>query len=248
VNGDTTAPDEHMMRLYASGTLDRFTDRARRAVALADQAAGSMGHDTVDTGHLLLGLIGEGEAGAAQALKAAGVTIGAATEAVCRDRPPGDAAPSCNRAFAPSLQRALELASREALQLGHNFVGTEHLLLGLVQEGTAGGVLALADCAPDAGDPFFPGAVCKKVHELLRGYGEAEAEKRRALRAAVAPRAAERQAFAWELIGRWRKFLGHIEDMGDDERLFLLGAMAGSLEGMLRDAGVPEPQPERIAR
>jgi hypothetical protein len=51
----------------------------------------------------------------------------------------------------------------------------------------------------------------------------------------------ERQAFAWELVARMRKFLGHIEDMGDDERLFMLGAMAGALEGMLREAGVPEP-------
>jgi len=69
--------------------------------------------------------------------------------------------------------------------------------------------------------------------------GEGRAEGERAAR--PAPRLTERHAMAWVLIGRMRKFLGHIEDMSDDERVFMLGAMAGTLEGMLRDAGVPEP-------
>lgn len=76
---------------------------------------------------------------------------------------------------------------------------------------------------------------------MLRGYGEAEERKALPAADAQAPPLPERHALAWELVGRMRMYLGHVEDMGGDERLFMLGALTGSLEGMLRDAGVPEP-------
>jgi ATP-dependent Clp protease ATP-binding subunit ClpC len=220
--------------------FDRYTDRARRVIVLADQAAAAMLHDTVGTGHLLLGLLGEGEGTAFRALDALGVTAEAAAEAVRRHRPAGDTHPTAHRAFSSPLKHALELSLREALQLGCSYVSTEHLLLGLVREGTDAGVLSLVDCG--GGDPEFISAVRAKVMELLGGYDRAGGA---ALPAVPATPAVDgRQAFAWELVGRVRKFLGHIEDMGDDERVFMLGALAGALEGQLQAAGVPEPPGE----
>ena len=219
--------------------FDRYSDRARRAVALADQAASGLGHDTVDTGHLLIGLATEDGGVARVALDSLGVTVEAANEAVRRHRPAGNADPGAFRVFTSRLTKALELARRESLKLGNNFVGTEHLLLGLVADGEDVTGTALTEIAEVAS----PGAVRAKVLELLRGYARAEAVERAtaALAGARSPRPADQQAFAWELVARMRKFLGHIEDMGDDERVFMLGALTGALERTLRDAGVPEP-------
>jgi len=161
--------------------FDRYTDRARRVVALADQEAGLMMHDSVDTGHLLLGLLREGEAVAFQALDALAVTLETAREAVGKRRACGDTHPTAARPFTPRLKKALELALREALQLGCTYVATEHLLLGLIREGSDTGVLALADCGKAEGDRGFSSQVRAKVLELLHGYAEAgrqaEAEK-----------------------------------------------------------------------
>lgn len=218
--------------------FERYTDRARRAVQLAQEEAAVLGHDAVGTDHLLLGLIDEGGGAAFTALEALGVTGAAACKAVAQRHPSGGTRSNGHLPFTPRLKEVFELALREALQLGHHYVGTEHLLLGLIREGGDTGWQALADCVP-------PEDVRAKVRELLRGH--AEADKRAAVTqaAARAGRAAapsaERHAFAWELTTRMRAFLGHIEDMKDDERLFMLGALTGTLEGMLRDAGVPEP-------
>ena len=157
-------------------TFDRYTDRARRAVVLADQAAAGMLHGTVDTGHLLLGLISEGGGVAFTALDALGVTAEAAAEAVRQRRPAGDTHPTAHRPFTPQLKKALELALREGLQLGDNFIATEHLLLGLIREGSDTGALALADCG--APDPEFPAVVRARVREILRGYADTEREAR----------------------------------------------------------------------
>jgi hypothetical protein len=152
--------------------FDRYTDRARRVVALAGQEAGLMMHDTVDTGHLLLGLLREGEAVAFQALDALAVTLETAREAVGKRRACGDTHPTAARPFTPRLKKALELALREALQLGCTYVATEHLLLGLIKEGSDTGALALADCGKAEGDRGFSSQVRAKVLELLHGYAE----------------------------------------------------------------------------
>jgi hypothetical protein len=152
--------------------FERYTDRARRVIVLADSEARGLGHDTVDTGHLLLGLLGEGEAVAFRALDALGVTLDAARDAVLKRRPAGGAHPGGHRAFTPPLKRALELGLREAILLNCPYVGTEHLLLGLIREGGDGGALALADCG--GSDPGFLGGVRAKVLELLHGYAKAE--------------------------------------------------------------------------
>lgn len=221
--------------------FERYTDRARRSVELAHQAAQGLCHDEVGTGHLLLGLIVEGGGVAFRALDALGVTTEAANEAVRRRHPAGDFRPEGQIPYARDFRKAAELALRESLELGHSYVGTEHLLLGLIRDaGNCEGAQALADCGMAEGDQGFLADVRAKVLELLRGYAEAG----RAVSpdgTAEAPRLTGKHAFAWELVMRMRQYLGHVEDMGDEERLFMLGALAGSLEGMLQDAGVPEP-------
>lgn len=220
--------------------FERYTDRAKRAVELAGQAARDMRHDSLDTGHLLIGLIGEGGGVAYTALTGLGLTPETVREAVWRNHPGNEDVPAAPAVFTPWLKAALEFARRESLELGNNFIATEHLLLGLIREGKDVGALALADCGIAEGDDDFLADVRAKVHELLRGYAESGRAASPAVPAEAA-RAAERQALAWELVGRMRKFLGRIEDMGDDERLFMLGALTGALEGMLRDAGAPGP-------
>lgn len=154
--------------------FERYTDRAKRAVELAHLAAQGLGHDEVGTDHLLLGLLGEGDGVAFRALGALGVTTEAANEAVCRRHPAEDPVDTGWLPYTPRFKKAAELALREALQLGCNYVGTEHLLLGLIREGSDVGALALADCGIAEGDRGFLDDVRAKVLELLHGYREAE--------------------------------------------------------------------------
>jgi ATP-dependent Clp protease ATP-binding subunit ClpC len=154
--------------------FERYTDRAKRSVELAQEEAADLGHDSVGTGHLLLGLLGEGGGVAFQALDALGVTIEAAHEAVCQRHPTGNVGPSGWLRYTKRFRRVQELALREAIELGHNFIGTEHLLLGLIREGGGVGALAIADCGTAEGDRGFSEAVRAKVLELLRGYDDAE--------------------------------------------------------------------------
>jgi ATP-dependent Clp protease ATP-binding subunit ClpC len=115
--------------------FERFTDRARRVVVLAQEEARMLHHDFVGTEHLLLGLLHEGGGTGAKALQALDISLEPARREVAEIRGRGHAAPTGHIAFTPRAKRVLELSLREALQLGHNYVGTEHLLLSLVREG-----------------------------------------------------------------------------------------------------------------
>jgi ATP-dependent Clp protease ATP-binding subunit ClpA len=119
--------------------FERFTERARKVVVLAQEEAGRLRHNYIGTEHLLVGLIREGEGVASQALHACGVTLDEAREGVegIVGYGKGDAS---QKPFTPRSKKVMELALREALQLGHNYIGTEHLLLGLLAEG--GGIAA----------------------------------------------------------------------------------------------------------
>ncbi|MBL7258153.1 ATP-dependent Clp protease ATP-binding subunit [Paractinoplanes lichenicola] len=110
--------------------FERFTDRARRVVVLAQEEARMLNHNCIGTEHLLLGLIAEGDGTAGQALHQLGVTA----ESVRAQLPEGDSPPGTHMPFTPRAKKVLELSLREALQLGHNYIGTEHILLGLVRE------------------------------------------------------------------------------------------------------------------
>jgi ClpA/ClpB-like protein/UvrB/UvrC motif-containing protein len=115
--------------------FERFTDRARRAIVLAQEEARRLDHNWIGTEHMLLGLIREGEAVAARALESLGISLDAVRQEVEEIIGRGQEAPSGHIPFTPRAKKVLELSLREALQLGHNYIGTEHILLGLIREG-----------------------------------------------------------------------------------------------------------------
>jgi ATP-dependent Clp protease ATP-binding subunit ClpA len=123
--------------------FQRFTDRARRVVVLAQDEARRLDHNYIGTEHLLLGLISEGEGVAAAALKSLGISLAPVRQQVEEIIGRGQEAPQGHIPFTPRAKSVLELSLREALQLGHNYIGTEHILLGLIREGdgVAGHVL-----------------------------------------------------------------------------------------------------------
>ncbi len=115
--------------------FERFTDRARRVVVLAQEEARGLNHNYIGTEHILLGLIHEGEGVAAKALEDLGIGLDSVREQVVDIIGQGQQAPSGHIPFTPRAKKVLELSLREALQLGHNYIGTEHILLGLIREG-----------------------------------------------------------------------------------------------------------------
>jgi prophage maintenance system killer protein len=123
------------LRKQPTGMFRRFTDRARQAVQLAQQQARHLDHNYVGTEHLLLGLLDEGEGVAATALESFGISLEAVRAQVEELIGHGPSTPAAHIPFTPRAKKALALSLREALALGHNYVGTEHLLLGLAREG-----------------------------------------------------------------------------------------------------------------
>jgi len=115
--------------------FERFTDRARRVVVLAQEEAKMLNHNYIGTEHILLGLIHEGEGVAAKALESLDISLEAVREQVQEIIGQGQQAPTGHIPFTPRAKKVLELSLREALQLGHNYIGTEHILLGLIREG-----------------------------------------------------------------------------------------------------------------
>ncbi len=115
--------------------FERFTDRARRAVVLAQEEARQLSHNYIGTEHLLLGLLREDEGLAAKALGSLDLTLGTVQEEVSSRIGRGPAGPKGHIPFTPRAKKVLELSLREALRLGHNYIGTEHVLLGLIREG-----------------------------------------------------------------------------------------------------------------
>jgi ATP-dependent Clp protease ATP-binding subunit ClpC len=126
------APYIHEVR---DNVFERFTDRARRVVVLAQEEARLLNHNYIGTEHILLGLIHEGEGVAARALESLGINLESVRNQVVEIIGQGSQAPSGHIPFTPRAKKVLELSLREALQLGHNYIGTEHILLGLIREG-----------------------------------------------------------------------------------------------------------------
>lgn len=112
--------------------FERFTDRARRVIVLAQAHARDLAHGYIGTEHLLLGLLQESEGVAGRALAAMGITTETAMAKIERGQTPDQ---NGHIPFTPRTKKVLELALREALQLGHNYIGTEHLLLAVLREG-----------------------------------------------------------------------------------------------------------------
>ena len=144
--------------------FERFTDRARRVVVLAQEEARMLNHNYIGTEHILLGLIHEGEGVAAKALETLGISLEAVREQVQEIIGQGQQAPSGHIPFTPRAKKVLELSLREALQLGHNYIGTEHILLGLIREGEGVAAQVLVKLGADLN------RVRQQVIQLLSGY------------------------------------------------------------------------------
>ncbi len=154
--------------------FERFTDRARRVVVLAQEEARMLNHNYTGTEHILLGLIHEGEDVAARALESLGISLEAVRQQVEEIIGHGQQAPSGHIPFTPRAKKVLELSLREALQLGHSYIGTEHILLGLIREGEGVAAQVLVRLGADLN------RVRQQAIQLLHGYHGKELEAARA--------------------------------------------------------------------
>ena len=158
--------------------FERFTDRARRVVVLAQDEARMLNHNYIGTEHILLGLLHEGEGVAAKALESLGISLDTVRQQVEEIIGQGQQAPSGHIPFTPRAKKVLELSLRESLQLGHNYIGTEHVLLGLIREGDGVAAQVLVRLGADRN------RVRQQVIQLLHGHQGKEP---------VSARSAERQ-------------------------------------------------------
>ena len=171
--------------------FERFTDRARRVVVLAQEEARMLSHNYIGTEHILLGLIHEGDGIAAKALESLGVSLEAVRAQVEEIIGQGQQAPSGHIPFTPRAKKVLELSLREALQLGHNYIGTEHILLGLIREGEGVAAQVLHKLGADLN------RVRQQVIQLLSGYQGKEQQT-----AGTAPEAAPSSSLVLDQFGR----------------------------------------------
>src|SRR5215813_11063543 len=159
--GDQGLPDRSVR---SDEMFERFTDRARRVVVLAQEEARMLNHDYIGTEHILLGLVHEGEGVAARALESLGISLQAVRQQVEEIIGRGQQAPPGHIPFTPRAKKVVELARREATDLGHNYIGTEHILLGLVREGEGVAAQVLVNLGADFN------RVRQQVIQLLDGH------------------------------------------------------------------------------
>jgi ATP-dependent Clp protease ATP-binding subunit ClpC len=162
--------------------FERFTDRARRVVVLAQDEARRLDHDYIGTEHILLGLVQEGEGVAAQALEALGIGLAAVRHQVEEIVGRGKDTPGGHIPFTPRAKKVLELSLREALLLGHDYIGTEHILLGLIREGEGVAAQVLAALGADLN------LVRQQVIQLLHSHQMEGQERSSARLVGLAPR------------------------------------------------------------
>jgi ATP-dependent Clp protease ATP-binding subunit ClpC len=193
--------------------FERFTDRARRAMVLAQEEARMLSHSHIGTEHLLLGLIHEGGGVAAQALESLGISLQVVRQQVEEVIGQGQHAPADSIPFTPRAKKVLELSRREALAMGHNYVGTEHILLGLLREGDGVAAQVLVRLGADLN------RVRQQVIQLLAGHQDKDGPKsgRAARRAGKAGRGQH------ELLP---EILGRVESI--DARLSAIGQRVGA--------------------
>jgi hypothetical protein len=163
----------------SKGPFRRFTDPAKRAVVLAQEEAGMLHHNYIGTEHLLLGVLHEGESVAALVLKSLGISLEEARNRVKETADRGQDAPARHIPFTPAARKVIEGSLQEALRLGHNHVGAEHLLLALLREGDGVAEQVLADLGAGYAQ------VRERVLGLLAEAGEQADPKTRLVRLAV---------------------------------------------------------------
>jgi ATP-dependent Clp protease ATP-binding subunit ClpA len=148
--------------------FERFTDRARRVVVLAQEEARRLDHNYIGTEHILLGLISEGKGVAARALESLGISLDAVRQQVEEIIGQGQQEPPGHIPFTPRAKKVLELSLRESKQLSHNYIGTEHILLGLVREGDGVAAQVLVKLGAELN------RVRQQVIQLLHGHPAGE--------------------------------------------------------------------------
>ncbi len=184
--------------------FERFTERARRVVVLAQEEARMLQHNYIGTEHLLLAVVADGEGIGAQALEAMGLSLESVRERVEELVPPGKKSLSGHIPFTPRAKKSLELALREALQLGDNYIGTEHILLGMHREGTG----VAAQVLTRLGVQLQPLRI--QVIALSPGSTPQPVEAMRPRRLAVQARAASIEARLQELSDRLDAIEAHL--------------------------------------
>jgi ATP-dependent Clp protease ATP-binding subunit ClpA len=149
------------------GMFERFTDRARRVVVVAQEESGKLGHNYIGTEHILLGILGAG-GDAVSVLESLGISPAAVRQQVEETIGRGSHEASGHSPFTPRAKKVLEFSLREALQLGHNYIGTEHILLGLLREGEGVAARVLAQLGAELD------RTREQVSEQLQGQPGAE--------------------------------------------------------------------------
>ena len=149
--------------------FERFTERARQVVVLAQDEARALKHNYIGTEHILLGLLREEEGLAARVLESLDITVEEVRAQVARIVGQGDEVTTGQIPFTPRAKKVLELALREALSLGHNYIGTEHILLGLVRENEGVAARILLDFDADAEK------IRNEIIRMLSGPGRRQA-------------------------------------------------------------------------
>jgi ATP-dependent Clp protease ATP-binding subunit ClpA len=143
--------------------FERFTDQARRVVVLAQEEARGLGHGSIGTEHILLGLIREDSGVGAQVLRSIPVSLEKARKDVMEIIGRREMSPTSDPPFSQRVKKVFELSLREALQLGHEYIGTEHILLGLIREGEGVGAQVLVKLGADL--PTVRQRVIQVLHE-----------------------------------------------------------------------------------
>ncbi len=202
--------------------FEKFTDRARRVVVLAQEEARMLNHNYIGTEHFLLGLIHEGDGVAARTLESLGIRLEVVRQHVEEMIGQGQHAPSGHIPFTPRAKKALELSLRESQQLGHNYIGTEHILLGLIREGEGVAAQVLVKLGADLN------RVREQVLQLL-GDSESESE-----------RAGEMEAGLVRLPGDVR-LVGNPAQLA--EIIARLNSVDARLAGIERHLGIAAGQP-----
>jgi ATP-dependent Clp protease ATP-binding subunit ClpC len=226
--------------------FERFTERSRRVVVLAQEEARMLDHNYIGTEHILLGLIHEGDGIAAQAIESTGLTLDAARAEVERMIGRGASAPSGHIPFTARAKKVLELALREALALKKSYIGPEHILLGLIREGNGVGAQILERLAAPL--PVLRAQVIELAAEesdqdeplgaewLPAGPQGAEAELRRHRRVVVA---AEAQVVRAQVVTEFRETLASLDDT--------LASLGRRLTVIERQLGIATVEPEEAA-
>ena len=192
--------------------FERFTDRARRVVVLAQEEARMLNHAHIGTEHLLLGLVHEGQGVAARALEALGISLEGVRREVQETIGRGERPPSGHIPFTPRAKKVLELSLRESNELGHGYIGTEHILLGLLREGEGVAAQVLVKMGTDLN------RVRQQVIELLHRRSEERPPSWRRARAQPAgdiPGLLEALDQRLEAVERWVGIRPDLRDLDE---------------------------------